>query len=310
MFVFCILSFVWRTGSSTSPPSTGTFAALSPRKALGIRVAITSVLFLGLTYFVLIVKSLRRFGTKMDRKWTKRVEGWIAADTPAVETFSLCMNSPATGPPILGRPPPSSVPVADAPVDMPAPVKIGQSLDNPHIIPPPTSVQPPPLIPFTYQPVPQTLRPEIMSPTTDFPIRPHTAPVRFDPQLVRQTTIQAWQEPRSPSSDSPSEGGEPPRVVPTSADQIMGDAGSKFPSGQVVDQVVISFHLLKPSLFDNASVIQPHWYNESERLSSTPQLGGEDIEPVATGRPRPPSPDWSQYRVELLFFRTQIRLLM
>jgi hypothetical protein len=209
-------------------------------------------LFLGLTYFVLIVKTLRKFGTKMDRKWTKRVEGWIAADTPAVETFSLGVNSPSTGKPDLGQPLPSSLSAADAP----APVRIGRSLDSPHVTLPP--VQPlPPSIPFTYQPVPQTLRPEIMSPTTDFPTRPHTAPARFEPPLVRQTAIQTWEDPRSPPSDSPSAGGEPPHVGPTSADQIMGDLGSKFTSNQApaMVQVVISFHFLKRCLFDNASCI-------------------------------------------------------
>jgi len=83
LFAACILSFVWRTGSSTSPPSTGTFEALSPRGAVGVRIAITSVFFLGMIYFVLIMKTLRKYGTRMDQKWKQKVMEWIAEDTMA-----------------------------------------------------------------------------------------------------------------------------------------------------------------------------------------------------------------------------------
>jgi F0F1-type ATP synthase membrane subunit a len=83
LFAACILSFVWRTGSSTSPPSTGTFEALSPRGAVGVRIAITSVFFLGMIYFVLIMKTLRKYGTRMDQKWKQKVMEWIVEDTMA-----------------------------------------------------------------------------------------------------------------------------------------------------------------------------------------------------------------------------------
>jgi hypothetical protein len=66
-----------------------------------------------------------------------------------------------------------------------------------------------------------------MSPTLDIPIRPYTAPVRFEPQSgpVRRTQRSS----PSLSADWRSEVGEPPRVVPTPPDQITGDAGTRRP---------------------------------------------------------------------------------
>lgn len=60
MFILSILSFVWRTGSVVDPterPPLGVHAALGPR------IAVTGVFVLGMVYFALIVKALRRYGT-------------------------------------------------------------------------------------------------------------------------------------------------------------------------------------------------------------------------------------------------------
>jgi hypothetical protein len=124
------------------------------------------------------------------------------------------------------------------PIQMPQPVRPGPSLDDQLAdllgAPPPAApapVQPPPpLVPFTYQPAPRASRPRSMSPTLDLPIRPYTTPVRFEPQpRPVQRTTQRWRQPRPAQSDWPSEAGEPPRVVPTLPDQIMGDAGRRRP---------------------------------------------------------------------------------
>jgi len=72
LYIFCIMSFVWRTGTSEDV----NVHAISPRDALGPRIAITAVLSLGLIYFLLIVSTFRRYGDIMDRAWQQRVFGW------------------------------------------------------------------------------------------------------------------------------------------------------------------------------------------------------------------------------------------
>ncbi|KIK00476.1 hypothetical protein K443DRAFT_610856 [Laccaria amethystina LaAM-08-1] len=72
LYIFCIMSFVWRAGTSEDV----NIHAISPRDALGPRIAITVVFSLGLIYFLLIVSTFRRYGDMMDRAWQQRVWGW------------------------------------------------------------------------------------------------------------------------------------------------------------------------------------------------------------------------------------------
>lgn len=59
-FVVSILSFVWRTGSALDPAE---YQGLSPTGVLGPRIAITCVFLIGMIYLVLIVNTLRSYGT-------------------------------------------------------------------------------------------------------------------------------------------------------------------------------------------------------------------------------------------------------
>jgi hypothetical protein len=151
------------------------------------------------------------------------------------------------------------------PVHMPVPVRTGPSLDDQLAdllgAPPPaapTAVQPPPpLVPFTYQPAPRASRPRSLSPTLDIPIRPYTAPVRFEPQPgpVRRTQRLREREPRPPpSADWRSDIGETPRVVPTPPDQIMGDVGRQRRPGPMppAEPVIVSSYIHVNRLVPNA----------------------------------------------------------
>ncbi|KAJ3785829.1 hypothetical protein GGU10DRAFT_375436 [Lentinula aff. detonsa] len=60
LFIVSILSFVWRTGAESDPHDR---APLSDRAALGPRIAITFVFFLGMLYFFLIVRTLQSYGS-------------------------------------------------------------------------------------------------------------------------------------------------------------------------------------------------------------------------------------------------------
>lgn len=58
-FVVAILAFVWRYGSSSDPTSP---QPLSSTAAIGPRVAISALFFLGLLYLAAIVKTLHNYG--------------------------------------------------------------------------------------------------------------------------------------------------------------------------------------------------------------------------------------------------------
>ncbi|KAI6043456.1 hypothetical protein EDC04DRAFT_2562735 [Pisolithus marmoratus] len=58
-FIASILAFVWRSGSTTDP---STPSSLSPNAAIGPRVLISVLLFLGIVYFGAIVKTLQGYG--------------------------------------------------------------------------------------------------------------------------------------------------------------------------------------------------------------------------------------------------------
>ncbi|KAJ6485237.1 hypothetical protein DFH09DRAFT_803884, partial [Mycena vulgaris] len=57
MFLTCIMSFIWLSGSDESAIN----FAVSPRTVLGLRIGLTVVFSLALVYFVLIVRTLYRY---------------------------------------------------------------------------------------------------------------------------------------------------------------------------------------------------------------------------------------------------------
>ncbi|KAF5353994.1 hypothetical protein D9756_006877 [Leucocoprinus leucothites] len=71
-YIVCIMSFLWRTGSTLD----GSILPLTPELAFWPRLVISLMLALGVVYFVLITMTLRHYGSTMDRKWRERVKGW------------------------------------------------------------------------------------------------------------------------------------------------------------------------------------------------------------------------------------------
>lgn len=65
LFVASILSFVWRTGSTLDPAIP---PPLPPNVELAPRIIITGVFGIGLVYFALIVKTLKRYGDLGERE--------------------------------------------------------------------------------------------------------------------------------------------------------------------------------------------------------------------------------------------------
>ena len=60
LFVTSVLSLVWRTGSTADPVVR---SPLSPTAALGPRIAVTGVFFIGMVYFTMIVITLTQYGS-------------------------------------------------------------------------------------------------------------------------------------------------------------------------------------------------------------------------------------------------------
>lgn len=122
-------------------------------------------------------------------------------------------------------------------IHMPTPTRAGALDDQladllgatPTVAPP--VVQPPPvLVPFTYHPAPRASRPRSQSPTLDIPIRPYTAPVRFEPSSRPIRRVSRWRDPRPPpSADWRSDMGVPHSPRATPVDYRMGDPGRRRP---------------------------------------------------------------------------------
>ena len=74
-FVVCLISFIWRAGSLDDEK----MRELSSSRALLPRVIASSIFGVGFVYFILIVLTLRRYGSLMDQKWKARVRSWLVA---------------------------------------------------------------------------------------------------------------------------------------------------------------------------------------------------------------------------------------
>ncbi|KAF7354045.1 hypothetical protein MVEN_01091400 [Mycena venus] len=72
LFVTCIMAFTWRTGAAEDPVDT----ALSHNAAEGLRIGVSAILAVALVYFFLIVKTFRKYGDAMDKRWNEKVIGW------------------------------------------------------------------------------------------------------------------------------------------------------------------------------------------------------------------------------------------
>ncbi|KAF8550264.1 hypothetical protein OG21DRAFT_439772 [Imleria badia] len=70
-FVVAILAFVWRYGSSADPASP---ELLSPTAAIGPRVAISALFFLGLLYLAAIVNTLSSYGKTTENRLFRRMD--------------------------------------------------------------------------------------------------------------------------------------------------------------------------------------------------------------------------------------------
>ncbi|KAJ7664101.1 hypothetical protein B0H17DRAFT_1143835 [Mycena rosella] len=72
LFVTCIMAFTWRTGAADDPVDT----ALSHTTARGLRIGVSAVLAVAVVYLFLIVRTFRKYGDVMDRKWNEKVVNW------------------------------------------------------------------------------------------------------------------------------------------------------------------------------------------------------------------------------------------
>ncbi|KAJ7725425.1 hypothetical protein DFH07DRAFT_252722 [Mycena maculata] len=72
LFVTCIMAFTWRTGAADSSAA----SALSDNAARGLRIGVSAVLAVALIYLFLVVKTFRKYGDAMDKRWSEKVFSW------------------------------------------------------------------------------------------------------------------------------------------------------------------------------------------------------------------------------------------
>lgn len=70
-YIVCMMVFMWR--SSTSLPDDYVFR-VSPSTENSLRAFVSAVLAVGAIYTVLIARTLRRYGSRMDIAWRKRLD--------------------------------------------------------------------------------------------------------------------------------------------------------------------------------------------------------------------------------------------
>ena len=74
-FVVCLISFIWRAGSLDDEK----IRELSSKQALLPRIIASCIFGVGFVYLILIISTLRRYGSLMDQKWKARVRSWLVA---------------------------------------------------------------------------------------------------------------------------------------------------------------------------------------------------------------------------------------
>jgi hypothetical protein len=104
MYIVCIMSLVWRTGTTDDADR----GPMTPKDAFAFRIIVTAVLCLGLIYFALIASTLRRYGEMMDQAWHRRIVGWIN-DTVALTPYSAVGSGHIPTNPVPLMNPPASV---------------------------------------------------------------------------------------------------------------------------------------------------------------------------------------------------------
>jgi len=154
-FIVCMISFVWRAGT----PQDGIDRRLSRDQALIPRIFASCVFAIGFIYFILIVSTLRRYGSMMDLAWQARIRSWMSNSHYSGSTHRRGSHSYPQGsdiyPPSTVYPPPVVYPSTPyAPTSFPPPTP------TPHTQPAPyySSSPPPVRVPHPVKtPVPPTV---------------------------------------------------------------------------------------------------------------------------------------------------------
>lgn len=69
-YVACIMAFMWRVRPDHPIPH------VVPGLDLGLRIFVCLVFGTGVVYAILIINTLRRYGSNMDKAWKRRIEGF------------------------------------------------------------------------------------------------------------------------------------------------------------------------------------------------------------------------------------------
>ena len=183
-FIVCMISFVWRAGT----PQDGIDRRLTRDQALVPRIVASCVFAIGFIYFILIVSTLRRYGSMMDLAWQARIRSWMGESLYGGSTYRRGSHRSHRGGSDIYTPstvyPPSVIypPTPYAPTSFPPPTPTPRARSAPHYSPSP----PPVRVPHPVEtPVPPTVvvPPTMSPPTIARPLDSSNSSLNDQPQI-------------------------------------------------------------------------------------------------------------------------------
>ncbi|KAJ3569976.1 hypothetical protein NP233_g4708 [Leucocoprinus birnbaumii] len=133
-YIVCIMSFMWRV--RPEDPNAVILPQIGSKIDAAFRIFICCVLSVGFIYAILIINTLRHYGSKMDRMWSRRIKGYRRQQQA---TFVSPAEPPKT-------PTTRSPPINFAPIIPPTPP---QGFSEPRLSSSPPAARTPP---YSYTP--------------------------------------------------------------------------------------------------------------------------------------------------------------
>ena len=73
LFLMSIMGFIWRASPGrTEPP-----AAFSDGDLLAVRLVLTFIVVIAISYGILVLVTFSRYGEAMDKAWKRRINSWL-----------------------------------------------------------------------------------------------------------------------------------------------------------------------------------------------------------------------------------------
>ncbi|KAF5362221.1 hypothetical protein D9756_002809 [Leucocoprinus leucothites] len=186
-YIACIMSFLWRV--RPDDPNAIILPRVGPTIDAAFRIFISCVLGVGVLYAILIINTLRHYGSKMDRMWSKRIRAYRRKQ----EALARSIEEPTT--------PTRSPPVHVGSIIPPTPP---QPFEEPRLSSSPPAPRSPPFAPRSSSPLSNVI--ELRTPLDSRGITSPYSLTRRSRSPHRMSTILSGSRQRlspDPTRDSP-----------------------------------------------------------------------------------------------------------